>query len=169
MTICEYVKSWLRDIFACIWQWFMSLKPRDLTYACTAQFYKAKVNPRSRRARYDTDSKVIRIDNCASYSISFDKSDFVSPLVPVKHRIKGLGGTLNQVQKGTISCNRPQGFYPLNIGLKRALKTNHGAKRITMKLFEETLRKAQGRLCRRLSELNGSARNGRLHDHQSRL
>ena len=103
MTICEYVKSWLRDIFAYLSRWFLSLKPWVPTYACTAQFYKAKVNPSSSRARYDTDSKVVRIDNCASYSISFDKSDFVSPLVPVKHQIKGLGGTLNQVQKGTIS------------------------------------------------------------------
>jgi hypothetical protein len=38
--------------------------------------------------RYNTDSKLIQINNCASYSISFDKNDFINPLKPVKQKVK---------------------------------------------------------------------------------
>ena len=56
----------------------------------------------SNKVRFDSDSKRILIDNCASYSISHDKEDFVGELKPVKRQIKGIGGTLGDVQKGTI-------------------------------------------------------------------
>ena len=56
----------------------------------------------SNKVRFDSDSKRILIDNCASYSISHDKEDFVGELKPVKRQIKGIGRTLGDVQKGTI-------------------------------------------------------------------
>ncbi len=68
----------------------------------TAQVYKARVKQQPGKARYDTDSKLIQIDNCASYSISFDKNDFSTPLKPVTQKIKGLGGVLDGLQTGTI-------------------------------------------------------------------
>jgi hypothetical protein len=68
----------------------------------TAQVYKARVKQQPGNARYDTDSKIIRIDNCASYSISFDKNDFITPLKPVRQKVKGLGGVLDGLQTGTI-------------------------------------------------------------------
>ena len=39
----------------------------------TAQVYKARVKEQPGKARYDTDSKLIRINNCALFSISFNK------------------------------------------------------------------------------------------------
>jgi hypothetical protein len=69
----------------------------------TAQVYKARVKQQPGKARYDMDSKLIRIDNCASYSISFDKNDFITPLKPVRQRVKGLGEVLEGgLQTGTI-------------------------------------------------------------------
>jgi hypothetical protein len=66
------------------------------------QVYKARVKQQPRNARYDIDSKVNRINNCASYSISFDKNDFITPLTPVRQKVKGLGGVLEGLQTGTI-------------------------------------------------------------------
>ncbi len=50
----------------------------------TAQVYKARVKQQPGNAGYNNDSKIIRIDNCASYSISFDKNDFITPLKSVR-------------------------------------------------------------------------------------
>ena len=93
MTVSEYVKSWIREH-----------QPPSNYATCvyTAQVYKARVKHQPGRARYDTDSKLIRIDNCASYSISFDKNDFITPLKPVRQKVKGLGGVLDGLQTGTI-------------------------------------------------------------------
>jgi len=52
--------------------------------------------------RFDSDSKKIRIDNCASYSISHDLEDFVKPPKAIDKRIKDIGGTLSNVKQGTI-------------------------------------------------------------------
>jgi hypothetical protein len=54
------------------------------------------------KARYNMDSKPIQINNCASYSISFDRNDFITPLKPVRQKVKGLGGVLEGLQIGTI-------------------------------------------------------------------
>jgi len=53
-------------------------------------------------ARFDTDAKAIRIDNCASYCISNDRRDFITPLKKVNKHLKGLGGTLADIYSGTI-------------------------------------------------------------------
>ena len=58
---------------------------------------------RARRTNFDTDSKPIRVDNCASKCISPHIEDFVDCPVPVKCRkIKGISGTLSDVRKGTL-------------------------------------------------------------------
>ena len=64
----------------------------------TAQVDKARVKEQPGNARHDTDSKVIGINNCASCSISFDKNDFITPLRPVRQKVKGLGGVLDGLQ-----------------------------------------------------------------------
>ena len=93
MTVSKYVKSWIRK-----------KQPPFNNAICvyTAQVYKARVKQQPGKARYNTDSKLIRIDNCALYSISFDKNDFITPLKPVKQKVKGLGGVLEGFQTGTI-------------------------------------------------------------------
>jgi hypothetical protein len=93
MTVSEFVKSWIRE---------NQPLSNDAICVYTAQVYKARVKQQPGKARYDTDSKLIRIDNCASYSISFDKNDFITPLKPVKQKVKGLGGVLEGLQTGTI-------------------------------------------------------------------
>ena len=57
-------------------------QPPSINAICvyTAQVYKARVKQQPGKARYDTDSNLIRIDNCASYSISFDKNNFITLL-----------------------------------------------------------------------------------------
>ncbi len=93
MTVSEYVKSWIREH-----------RPPSNHATCvyTAQVYKARVKHQPGRAHYDTDSKLIRINNCASYSISFNKNDFITPLKPGSLKVKGLGGVLDGFQTGTI-------------------------------------------------------------------
>jgi hypothetical protein len=78
--------------------------PPSINAICvyTAQVYKARVKQQPGKARYDTDSKIIRIDNCASYSISFDKNDFITPLKPVRQKVKGLGGVFEGLQTEII-------------------------------------------------------------------
>ena len=63
---------------------------------------KAKQAHQDEVARFDTDAKAIRIDNCASYCISNDKRDFITPLKKVNKSLKGLGGTLADIYSGTI-------------------------------------------------------------------
>jgi hypothetical protein len=81
MTVSEYVKSWIRE---------NQPPSNDAICVYTAQVYKARVKHQPGKARYNTDSKLIRINNCASYSISLDKNDFITPLKPVKQKVKGL-------------------------------------------------------------------------------
>lgn len=63
---------------------------------------KAKQTHQDEVARFDTDAKAIRIDNCASYCISNDKKDFITPLKKIDKKLKGLGGTLADIYSGTI-------------------------------------------------------------------
>ena len=53
-------------------------------------------------ARFDSDSRMIRVDNCASYSISNDVNDFIGDLKPINTKLKGLGGSLSDIKRGTI-------------------------------------------------------------------
>jgi hypothetical protein len=53
-------------------------------------------------ARFDTNTKAIRIDKCSSFCISHDKRDFITPLKKVNKHFKGLGGTLADIYSGTI-------------------------------------------------------------------
>ena len=46
--------------------------------------------------------KPIKVDNCATCSISNDKRDFVGQLEPLNNSIKGIGGSMEGVSKGTI-------------------------------------------------------------------
>ena len=64
---------------------------------------KAKQTHQDEVARFCTDARATRIDNCASYCIlSNDKKDFITPLKKVNKHLKVLGGTLTGVYTGTI-------------------------------------------------------------------
>lgn len=54
------------------------------------------------RTHFDTDSHIIRVDNCATTSISSHIEDFIDAPLPVKKRVKGLNGTVDGVMMGTI-------------------------------------------------------------------
>ncbi|KAI2493485.1 hypothetical protein MHU86_21066 [Fragilaria crotonensis] len=62
---------------------------------------KAKHAHQDEVARFDTDAKAIRIDNCASYCISNDK-ETSSPSQEGQQEPQGLGGTLADIYSGTI-------------------------------------------------------------------
>ena len=52
---------------------------------------------------FDTDSIPIRVDNCATASISNNLKDFEGPLTPVRGRVKGISGYTNVgMKKGII-------------------------------------------------------------------
>ena len=74
--------------------------PRMLCMAAVAM--SANNRRTGNTSRFDTDSKIIRVDNCASYCISNDLTDFVTELVPIKRKLKGSGGTVTDIQSGTI-------------------------------------------------------------------
>jgi hypothetical protein len=58
---------------------------------------------RPRSVRFDTDSKLIRIDNCASKCISPHLEDFIGETRETSKRVKGIGGTIVQgIRVGTI-------------------------------------------------------------------
>jgi hypothetical protein len=54
---------------------------------------------------FDTDSIPIRVDNCATASISNDLKDFEGPVTPVRGRVKGITGYTNNIgmMRGTIA------------------------------------------------------------------
>ena len=80
--------------------------------------YKAKVKPllfaplicmtnvmhsdKIRRSHFDTDSHIIRIDNCASKSISPSIDDFIDAPIPINKKVKGLSGHIDGIMVGTI-------------------------------------------------------------------
>jgi hypothetical protein len=75
---------------------------RSITWAKVLAAYTAIVALRAENqvftaetAKFDADLKRIRINNCASYSISNDVSDLV----------RGIGGSINDVKTGTIRWN----------------------------------------------------------------
>ena len=55
------------------------------------------------KAIFDTDSSLLRIDNCATRSNSPDTGNFVSELRPVLNtRVQGVRGKVGNVMTGTI-------------------------------------------------------------------
>ena len=97
LTKAEYVKSWLKRLTSTIRQ------ATDIACPAVAAMKAAGIPKKeNQRTRFDSDSKMIRIDNCASYSISHDLEDFVKPPEAIDKRIKGIGGTLSNVKQGTI-------------------------------------------------------------------
>jgi hypothetical protein len=60
----------------------------------------------TRHVIFDTDSVPIRVDNCATDSISNNRQDFEGPVTPVRGRVKGISGYSNPgIQRGTIAWN----------------------------------------------------------------
>ena len=104
VTVSEYVKSWMHTS-----TWINKDKrSRNKVNSTQLKCLTAVIAMKARQAhldeaaRFDTDAKAIRIDNCASYCISNDKRDFITPLKKINKKLKGLGGTLTEVYSGTI-------------------------------------------------------------------
>jgi hypothetical protein len=112
VTVSEYVKSWMHDdVFSTQPRprtWIKGKRSRKKRNSTQLNCLTAVIAMKARQAhqdevaRFDTDSKAIRIDNCASYCISNDKKDFITPLQRINKKLKGLGGTLTEVYSGTI-------------------------------------------------------------------
>ena len=73
--------------------------------ANTTTFSKfSKENSQQRSVKFDTDSKLVGIDNRCSACISPDINDFVGRIVKSNNTITGFGGTtITKVYKGTIA------------------------------------------------------------------
>ena len=99
--------SKLRDLWQATQHIVENQQKKAHGYLAMPAIVAKKANKRDKntcnKMRFDSDSKRILIDNCASYSISHDREDFVAELQPVRRQIKGIGGTLGDVQKGTIT------------------------------------------------------------------
>jgi hypothetical protein len=52
--------------------------------------------------RYDSDSKVMAIDNCCSKCITNDLTDFIETPTQVNMRVQGIGGTVTATLCGTV-------------------------------------------------------------------
>ena len=123
LTKAEYVKSWLKRMTSSIRQ------ATDIACPAVAAMKAAGIPKMENQwTRFDSDSKKIRIDNCASYSISHDLEDFVKPPKAIDKRIKGIGGTLSNVKQGTIrwfievhyATDRPE--VPKVVSVRRSFK-----------------------------------------------
>ena len=57
----------------------------------------------SQNAQFDTDSALLRIDNCATACISNRIEDFEGPLTPMRRKIQGIGNAIGAIQKGTFT------------------------------------------------------------------
>jgi hypothetical protein len=57
---------------------------------------------RNNHTPFDTDSMLMRVDNCTTACMSPHKSDFIMPLVPICKTITGVGGTLKGIMTGTM-------------------------------------------------------------------
>jgi hypothetical protein len=54
------------------------------------------------RTHFDTDSYIIRVDNCATRSISSHIDDFIDAPIPLNKKVKGLNSTVDGAMIGTI-------------------------------------------------------------------
>ena len=82
--------------------------PSLMTMAAIAMTTQtATISETQRLCTFDTDSKMIGIDNRCSACISCDKNDFAPDLKPCKRSIKGFGGTRHNgtIMTGTIIWN----------------------------------------------------------------
>ena len=101
VTVSEYVKSWMHEggfsMHPRPRPWLKDKRPRykrnstQLNCLTAVIAMKARQAHQDEAASVDTDCKPIRIDNCASYCISNDKKDFITPLKRVNKKVEGVG------------------------------------------------------------------------------
>ena len=84
--LSHYWKSYLRKRYP----YKDCFQPRQLCSYLTTALSSQDVSSRSFRT--DSDSFLIAIDNCASYSMTLDISDFLQPPKPLQSTITGIGG-----------------------------------------------------------------------------
>ena len=64
--------------------------------------YTSTYLPTGMSYTYDSDSKVILIDNCCSTSITNDLRDFIAPPRPARAKVEGYNGTTTATMVGTV-------------------------------------------------------------------
>ena len=90
------------------WRWPNYSKKRNrvvnlVRMYCILSSTFAQDTNRPTPVHFDTDSRILRIDNCATKSISPCIDDFVSTLLPIPNtRVQGLGGKIGNIMSGTI-------------------------------------------------------------------
>jgi hypothetical protein len=76
--------------------WFRGRRPAQVCLAvCATSICAASLQQQYQgqdRMRFDTDSFMIGIDNCASKCLTDNKMDFVGPLQRQTTKVKGIGG-----------------------------------------------------------------------------
>ena len=67
-----------------------------------SEAYEASNSSAPRQAQFDTDSRSIKLDNCATRSISPNLEDFVDIPVETNWKLKGIGGQVAGIRIGTM-------------------------------------------------------------------
>jgi hypothetical protein len=79
-----------------------AMKRITIAYCMTTRINE-KTDKYKHSVHFDTDSRLLRIDNCATRSISPYIKDFINPPIAVKDKkVKGIGGLVSNVMTGTI-------------------------------------------------------------------
>jgi hypothetical protein len=55
-----------------------------------------------KKTQFDTDSKSIKVDNCATATISNSIDDFEGPVTKTNYRLQGIGGLVGEIMTGTV-------------------------------------------------------------------
>ena len=80
-----------------------SIKLTDLLTITMYAMQTTDAKTLPRQAPFDTDSGLLRIDNCATRSISPYTEDCISKLTPLPNRkVQGIGGKVGRLMSGTI-------------------------------------------------------------------
>jgi hypothetical protein len=86
--------------------WYRARRPAQVCLAiCAASICATSLQQQYQgqdRMRFDTDSFMIGIDNCASRCLTDNKRDFVGPLQRHTTKIKGIGGNQDSQWTGTV-------------------------------------------------------------------
>jgi hypothetical protein len=64
--------------------------------------YTSMYLPTGMSYTFDSDSKVILVDNCCSTSITNDLHDFIAPPRPARAKVEGYNGTTTATMVGTV-------------------------------------------------------------------
>jgi hypothetical protein len=76
--------------------------PPNIPTSRRVHAYASPTAPDDPIRTYDSDSKVILVDNCCTTSITNDMNDFILPPRPTRTKVEGYNGIATATQVGTI-------------------------------------------------------------------